>query len=88
MVYGIKPFAFYEMAILKLNPDTPKAEYSKNWENLFSKFTSLTAKEFSELAGTPRSESEKQLDELSGKGILEKMTTKNGAIWKLKTASN
>ncbi|MCS3869745.1 putative DsbA family dithiol-disulfide isomerase [Chryseobacterium ginsenosidimutans] len=85
MVYGSKPYAFYETAILKVNSDTKKSEYSKNWENLFAKYNSLTAKEFSELSGTPRKESEQLLNELSSKGSLEKFTTKNGSIWTLKS---
>jgi predicted DsbA family dithiol-disulfide isomerase len=84
MVYGSKPYAFYETAVLKLYPTVTKSEYHKNWETLFSKYRSLTAKEFSELSGVPRAESEKQLNELSSKGKLEKLTTKNGAIWTLK----
>ncbi|MBX3163635.1 MAG: DsbA family protein [Bacteroidetes bacterium] len=84
IVYGSKPYAFYETAVLKLNPNVVKSEYSKNWETLFSKYNSLTAKEFSELSGTPRAESEKQLNELSDKGKLKKHSTKNGAIWELK----
>ena len=83
IVYGSKPYVFYEMAILKLNSNIAKREYSKNWETLFSKHHSLTAKEFSELSGTPRNESENFLNELSNKGILEKLTTKNGSIWTL-----
>lgn len=80
-VYGSKPYAFYEMAILKLDASITKSEYSKNWETLFSKYHSLTAKEFSVLSGTPRSESEVLLNELTESGKLEKLTTKNGAIW-------
>ncbi|PZQ81375.1 MAG: dithiol-disulfide isomerase, partial [Flavobacterium johnsoniae] len=57
------------------------SEYTKSWEVLFSKYPSLTAKEFSELSGTPRADSEKQLNELVAKGKLEKLTTKNGSIW-------
>ncbi|MBO9703625.1 MAG: DsbA family protein [Sporocytophaga sp.] len=83
-VYGSKPYAFYETSVLKLNPSTAKIEYSKNWETLFAKYNSLTAKEFSELSGMPRSESEKYLNDLSAKNILEKLSTKNGSIWKLK----
>lgn len=83
-VYGTKPYAFYETAILKLNPKAIKSEYSKNWETLFSKYKSLTAKEFSELSGTPRAESEILLNELVIKGKLEKLTTKNGSLWTLK----
>ncbi|WP_047419867.1 ClpXP adapter SpxH family protein [Cellulophaga sp. Hel_I_12] len=83
-VYGTKPYAFYEMAILKLAPSSSKAEYSKTWETLFAKYSSLTAKEFAELSGTPRKGSEQFLDELDAKGKLKKLTTKNGSIWKLK----
>ncbi|MES2141053.1 MAG: ClpXP adapter SpxH family protein [Bacteroidota bacterium] len=85
IVYGTKPYAFYETAILKLNSKITKSEYSKNWETLFSKYNSLTAKEFSELSGTPRKESENLLNELSNNGKLKKLTTKNGSIWKLVT---
>lgn len=83
-VYGSKPYAFYEMAVLKLNGGAKKSEYSKDWVSLFAKYASLTAKEFSELSGMPRSESEKLLDGLSNQKLLEKATTKNGAIWRLK----
>ncbi|WP_107039573.1 ClpXP adapter SpxH family protein [Brumimicrobium mesophilum] len=82
-IYGSKPYAFYETAILKMNSTITKSEYSKNWETLFSKYNSLTAKEFSVLSGTPRIESENLLNELSIKGELKKLTTKNGAIWSL-----
>jgi predicted DsbA family dithiol-disulfide isomerase len=84
IVYGARPYAFYEMAILKLNPNATKSEYSKTWEKLFAIYPTLTAKEFSELSGTPRDESEKQLNELVVKGNLEKHTTKNGSIWNRK----
>lgn len=83
-VYGTRPYAFYEMAILKLNPNATKSEYSKNWETLFSIYPSLTAKEYAELSGTPRNESEVILNDLSTKGCLSKITTKNGAMWKIK----
>ncbi len=83
-VYGTRPYAFYEMAILKTNPNILKREYSKNWEALFAIYPTLTAKEFSELSGTPREESENVLNELTNKGSLEKLSTKNGSIWKIK----
>lgn len=81
-VYGSKPYTSYKMAVLTLNPSILKNEYSKNWETLFSLYNSLTTKEFSELSGTPRAESENVLTELSIKGNLEKLTTKNGTLWK------
>jgi predicted DsbA family dithiol-disulfide isomerase len=83
-VYGSKPYAIYEAAILKIQPTVIKGEYRKDWETLFSKYSTLTAKEFSELSGNPRKDSEVLLIELSTKGLLDKMTTKNGAIWKRK----
>ncbi len=84
MVYGARPYAFYEMAVLKLNPNARKSEYSKTWEALFALYPTLTAKEFSELSGTPRVESENVLNALTKEGKLEKMTTKNGSIWTVK----
>lgn len=83
-IYGSKPYPFYEVAVLKLAPNAPKAEYKRNWEALFAKYPTLTAREFAELSGTPRSESEKVLDDLVAIGKLGKVTTKNGALWKLK----
>ncbi len=80
-VYGTRPYAFYEMAILKLNPDAVKQEYRKDWESLFSTYPSLTAREFAELSGAPRKESEQLLNSLSDAGELEKMNTKNGSLW-------
>jgi predicted DsbA family dithiol-disulfide isomerase len=81
IVYGARPYAFYEMAILKLNPNVTKMEYSKTWEKLFAIYPTLTAKEFSDLSGTPRMESEQVLNDLSKKGVLNKLSTKNGSIW-------
>ena len=80
-IYGTKPYSLFEAAILMLDPSAVKKEYSKNQEALFSKYNSLTAREFSELSGISRNESEKYLDELTDNGILEKLMTKNGSLW-------
>lgn len=82
-VYGSKPYSTLENAVLTLCPMASKKIYAKKWETLFSKYHSLTAKEFSVLTETSKNESEMLLDELAAKGSLEKMTTKNGAIWRL-----
>lgn len=87
IVYGSKPYAFFEKSVLKLHPTATKSLYRKDWETLFSTYNSLTLKEFSELSGTPKVESEKQLDDLVLKGNLEKLTTKNGSIWMTKNTS-
>lgn len=88
LVYGTRPYAFYEVAVLKLAPTANKSEYNRNWEDLFAKYQTLTAKEYAELSGMPRKESEQFLNELAAKEKLEKRTTKNGAIWKLKKTNH
>jgi len=88
LVYGTRPYAFYEVAVLKLAPTANKSEYNRNWEDLFAKYQTLTAKEFAELSGMPRKESEQFLNELAAKEKLEKRTTKNGAIWILKKTNH
>jgi putative protein-disulfide isomerase len=87
MVYGSNPYGIFEMALLKLHPAATKTTYDKTWKFVFSKYHSLTAKEFSELTETPRNECEKYLEDLTANGTLEKLTTKNGAIWTLKSNS-
>lgn len=84
VVYGSRPYSFYEVAVLQLAPNATKNVYKKSWEDLFAKFPTLTALEFSALSGIGRKDSEQLLDELTAKGLLTKLTTKNGAIWTLK----
>ena len=87
MVHGSKPYSVFENALLKLYPTATKNNYDKSTTTLFSKYYTLTAREFSELTGTPRQESEQILNDLTKKGALEKLTTKNGSIWKMKNTS-
>lgn len=88
MVYGSRPYSVFEKALIKLFPNASKINYSKSWDYLFSKNNSLTAKEFSELSGIERNETEKYLDSLTVNGNLEKLTTKNGSMWTLKNYSH
>lgn len=81
MVKGTKPYAFYEAPLLNLHPSGIKFDYETTWEYLFAKYRSLTAREFSELSGISRDVSEAYLNQLSEKGLLEKLTTKNGPLW-------
>jgi putative protein-disulfide isomerase len=86
-VYGSKPYASYEQAVLSLEPNAEKKNYSKDLIAVFAKYPSLTAREFAELTGTPRNEAEKVLNDRTAKGELEKTTTKNGSIWSKKKRS-
>ncbi|WP_443938520.1 DsbA family protein [Pedobacter sp. MW01-1-1] len=81
IVYGTKPYAYLENALSNVVPNAIKSIYSKNWENLFSTYPTLTAKEFSELSATPRAESEKLLNALVANGSLVIRSMKNGSIW-------
>lgn len=83
-VYGSKPYTTFETALLKLYPNAIKTNYEKSWNNVFTKYHSLTANEFSELTNIPRNQSEKFLNDLISDDKLEKFTTKNGSIWILK----
>lgn len=84
IVYGIKIYLFYEFVVLKLNLKVIKKEYNKSWEFFFEKYNLFIVKEFFEFLGILCNESEKLLNEILNKGILEKIIIKNGIIWILK----
>jgi len=84
IVYGSKPYEDYVAAIQKVYPAALEAMYPSTWEYLFSKFNTLTTKEYSVLSGKSKAESEQHLAELNQKGILEKTVLKNGALWRRK----
>jgi hypothetical protein len=73
--------------LLTLFPTASKTTYDKTWSSVFSKYYSLTAKEFSLLTGMERDASEKYLNDLTVNGKLDKLTTKNGAMWSLKNTN-
>lgn len=83
VVYGFKPYNHFEEAITSLS-NSKKNDYDKTWEFLFSKYNTLTKKEFSILSETSVSDSEALLNRLAQEGKLKKHETKNGAIWQLK----
>lgn len=83
-VYGTKPYDTFENAVLKLLPNTQKSKYDTSWEFLFTKYKSFTVREFSELSGKSRNESESILNELTTQGKLTKLITKNGYLWSIK----
>lgn len=84
LMYGSKPYNTFENTVLKLFPSASKNKYDKTWNFVFSKYRTLTAKEFSELTGLDRIAGEKVLNELTSDGKIEKMTSKNGSIWSRK----
>jgi len=85
-VYGSKPYEAFENVIIKLLPKVQKINYDKSTTAVFSHYQSLTAKEYSVLTETAKSQGEQVLNDLVANGKLEKLTTKNGSVWKLKNA--
>jgi len=80
-VYGAKPYSIFEKAILKLAPSVIKTRYEADWHNLFLKYSTLTSREFAELSGIPRNQSDELLQNLHDAGELQKHNTKNGPLW-------
>jgi predicted DsbA family dithiol-disulfide isomerase len=82
-IYGFKPFQVFENGILKIFPKAAKATYKKDWQSLFSKYPSLTLREFAELSETSIEQSHQTLETLVKQGHLTELTTKNGSMWTL-----
>ena len=82
-VYGFKPYSLYENAIAKIFPKIKKATYEKTWNFLFSKYPTLTTREFAELMELSIQEGESQLEKLNVEEKIVKFDTKNGPLWKV-----
>ncbi|KAA9349491.1 DsbA family protein [Larkinella humicola] len=80
-VYGSKPYAAYEATLHKQLPTATKAPIHQDWESLFASYPTLTSREFSELSGIRRQDSDTYLQKLVDAGKLGKITTKNGVLW-------
>lgn len=80
IVYGYRPYEAYVSALLRLH-DSVRRVFDTHWTNLFAVYPSLTAREFSELSGVSRMASERCLQELTEKGHLTRLQTKNGSLW-------
>jgi hypothetical protein len=65
-------------------PAITKTNYNTSWKSLFTKYKTLTAKEFSILSGIERKQVEIILDSIVQSQNLTKYSSKNGSIWQLK----
>lgn len=81
-IYGFKPYEAFESAIAKAHPGAPKSWYSRNWQDLFTNYPTLTTNEFSALTGQGFDSSEHQLRTLHQESLLQAYTTRNGTLWK------
>lgn len=80
-VYGFRPYQVFEQAVLKTHPTADKSTYDKSWQHLFKHFGSLTTREFSELSGMDKQESETMLKGLHKDRQLNEISSKNGSVW-------
>ncbi|WP_353483657.1 DsbA family protein [Haliscomenobacter sp.] len=83
-IVGFKPYRIFEETLLKICPQAPKMTYDKSWVGLFNAYPTLTTREFAELSGTPKPESEMLLQNLADEFKLTKTSTKNGVLWSIK----
>lgn len=82
-IYGFKPYSVFENSIVNIYPEAKKINYDKSWKYLFEKYPTLTLKEFSELSEMDLLQSETTLQKLLQQKELTRLTTKNGALWKI-----
>lgn len=80
-VYGVKPYASFEAGIQNVLPGVQKATYAKDWKSLFSKYPTLTLREYAELSNTSFQQAEQQLTTLVKENQLTVLNTKNGALY-------
>ena len=81
VIYGFRPYAQFEATVRSIYPEAEALPYDKSWKGLFSKFGTLTTREFAELSEQQIPEAEKQLTDLYKQGKLNKHNTKNGPLW-------
>ncbi len=81
-IYGALPYGEWEKRIRRLAPQGEKRPYPQDAQSLFDIFPSLSSREFSELSGTPRDETDAYLQRLHEDGELIKFESRNGPLWK------
>jgi putative protein-disulfide isomerase len=83
-VYGFRPYKSFEDAVLKADANANKKKYDTNWQQLFKTYPTLTTREFAELSGVTKADSEILLQQLNSEGKTNKLGTKNGVLWSVK----
>lgn len=80
-VYGFRPYSIFEKAIHKINPHVKAKPYTTKIDCLFTKYPTLTVKEYSVLATIDVAIAKKQLEDWIVKNNGKKITTKNGDLY-------
>lgn len=81
-VYGSKPYASYENALLALYPEAKKKKIVSNSPlALFDHYPTLTVREYAELLDIPVSQATAILEKQTTEGYLSKKVIKTGALY-------
>lgn len=87
-VYGSKPYASYENAILALYPEVKKKKVpNENLLSLFEIYPTLTSKEYAIILDRSNVEATAILQRSFEKGELDKMIVKNGTLYSKKSSN-
>jgi predicted DsbA family dithiol-disulfide isomerase len=88
VLYGFKPYEEFEKRVKKIDREAKKNEYSKDWQNLFAVYPTLTTQEFAVLSSISFEKSQEFLLNLSTENKLERKKIKNGDLWIFNSNSN
>ncbi len=80
-VYGSKPYASYENALLALYPDAKKKKLDDTGLALFDHYPTLTVREYAEILDIPVSQAADILEKYTKDGTLNKKVIKTGALY-------
>lgn len=86
LLYGVKPYEEFELAIQNWNPMAVKQPINTNYVNLFHHYPTMTTKEYAVLTHKNKAEAETFLNQLFELDRLERYRSKSGYLWSLKKA--
>jgi 2-polyprenyl-6-methoxyphenol hydroxylase-like FAD-dependent oxidoreductase/predicted DsbA family dithiol-disulfide isomerase len=80
-IRGYQPYENFEEVIYKLIPGAQKEKFDTDPKYLFTRFSSMTNKEFAFLTGMPKENAATILNDLHLNGKIDKYESKNGIVW-------
>jgi predicted DsbA family dithiol-disulfide isomerase len=86
-IRGYQPYEAFEEIVLKLIPSATKEKINTDPKHLFTRFPTMTNKEFAFLSNIHKDEATHLLTGLYNKGNIDKYESKNGVIWISKYAA-
>lgn len=81
ILYGFKPYEEFEKRVKKIDSTIKKKEYSKEWENIFTVYPTLTTQEYAVLSNTTFEKAQEFLHTLSQENKISLKKIKNGDLW-------